>query len=221
MKLDRIEGHTFSADRISRDGIVVDLGMNHGRFATEMVARYGSRIVGAEPASDLFSALPASERIQGAEVAVGGHDGVAYLSVGGDHDASILGDSSDGVVEVDSVTLATFLERHEVGRVELLKIDIEGAEIPMFENTSDVVLDRISQMTVEFHDFLYPELKQPVAATLARLDRIFWRLNFSLDNTDVMFIHRDVAPTAIGAAQAYATKYVRGLQRVAGRLAGG
>ncbi len=55
--------------------------------------------------------------------------------------------SDDGAresgVAVETVTLATLLEREGLDRVELLKMDIEGAEHEVFLSTSDDILRRL------------------------------------------------------------------------------
>ena len=45
-------------------------------------------------------------------------------------------------------------------------------------------------ISVEFHDFLYPEQKSQVAQILRRMRAIgFWILPFSFDNTNVLFVN--------------------------------
>jgi len=64
-----------------------------------------------------------------------------------------------------------------------------------FKNTvSDLV--RNTQFTVEFHDFIHPEeLDGRVERVKRRLVSIgLRRINFSLDNTDVLFINRNLVP---------------------------
>ena len=44
-----------------------------------------------------------------------------------------------GTVACEGLTLEGFLDRHGPGTIDLLKVDIEGAEGPMFSSTSDAV----------------------------------------------------------------------------------
>ena len=43
--------------------------------------------------------------------------------------------------------------------IDLVKMDIEGAEWDCIMNTSDETFSKIRQITVEFHDFLNPEFR--------------------------------------------------------------
>jgi FkbM family methyltransferase len=55
---------------------------------------------------------------------------------------------------LDGITLETFLNTQRIELVDLLKIDIEGAEEAVFNSTRDATLCNIKQITIEFHDFV-------------------------------------------------------------------
>jgi FkbM family methyltransferase len=56
------------------------------------------------------------------------------------------------------------------GRVDLVKIDIEGAEVPLLETLLDAPeLDMIEAMFVETHEVNMPELRERLAALRARV----------------------------------------------------
>ena len=57
---------------------------------------------------------------------------------------------SDNTVSVKSESLNSLIER--VGGVDLLKIDIEGAEYDLIEKTSIETLAKASNIILEFHD---------------------------------------------------------------------
>jgi hypothetical protein len=45
------------------------------------------------------------------------------------------------------------MRRLGITRIDLLKLDIEGAEFDLIAATPNQILQRINQITVEFHDF--------------------------------------------------------------------
>jgi hypothetical protein len=49
--------------------------------------------------------------------------------------------------------LKDLLDHLQLPRIDLLKADIEGAEISMLTACPDEVLGRIAQIGIEFHDF--------------------------------------------------------------------
>ena len=61
-----------------------------------------------------------------------------------------------------------------------MKAGIERAELAMFDSTSDEVLHRCVQITVEFHDFLDSAMVGDVSRVSLRLEELgFDRFSFS------------------------------------------
>ena len=76
------------------------------------------------------------------------------------------------------MTLEAFCAEHSIDRIDLVKMDIEGAELDVFDTISSLLLQRIVQMTVDFHDFLQPADIPRIEAVIRRLRREgFWTLN--------------------------------------------
>lgn len=118
------------------------------------------------------------------------------------------------------VTLTELMRRTHLHRVDLVKMDIEGAEIDLFNRSSDEELQSLMQITVEFHDFIYPEQSPSVAAIRKRMESIgFWVLPFSLDNTNVLFVNRKtgVGPIEVAYLRSI-VKYSNGAIRRLGRV---
>ena len=68
-----------------------------------------------------------------------------------------------------AITLAALLDKHGLDRATLVKVDIEGAELPMLESTSLQTLQRVDQFTLEFHDFVAPSQADDVHRAKQRL----------------------------------------------------
>ncbi len=61
--------------------------------------------------------------------------------------------SADG--RVDGLTLPEIMRRYDMPQIDVLKMDIEGAEREVFEGCADWI-DRIGSLTVEIHDHSSP-----------------------------------------------------------------
>lgn len=153
--LRRASRHSYVATPLRPGALVLDLGANHGAFARAVVARHGVRCVAVEASATLAAGL--RERSPGLDVvhaAVGAHDGPVELAVSDVHEASALGGVLAGrhlrTETVPGVTLDGLLERAGADPV-LVKVDVEGAELPMLEAASDAALRRIAQLAIEFH----------------------------------------------------------------------
>lgn len=219
-QVDRIEDHSFLASGLHSGSVVVDLGMCYGDFATGIAERYGCRIVGAEPVPEFFGKLPALKRLSAYPLALSGREGIVtlYLNASGCPTTSPgLVEDSGASVEVPALTLDSFLAEAGVTHVDLLKVDIEGAEIPMLLSTSEATLQKIRQRTVEFHEFIDPAQGPAVQAVDRRLRAAgFRRIRFSRDNTDVLYLSKARGgPGRIGMLPALIWgRYRLGLRRV-------
>lgn len=124
---------------------VVEVGANIGYFTLYLAAAVqavadGGRVIAFEPFPPVLRQLEANVRLNPdlpvtvEAAAVSAEDGVARLFVPADAhartNASLVAGLFDqkGATEVPAVRLDTYLARHEVGKVDLLKLDCEGAE---------------------------------------------------------------------------------------------
>jgi FkbM family methyltransferase len=143
----------FSADRL---GVLVDLGANIGLTSVYLARRHGCTVLAVEP-SPANAALArrnlarngvAGELVQ---AAIGPVDTMARFAAGRDFNTGHVG---DGDIEVRVISMPTLLARLAPGaRIDLLKVDIEGAEEELF--SGDLAwLDRVDAVLIELHPTL-------------------------------------------------------------------
>ena len=201
---DRISQHTFLRAPLTHESVVGDLGCNQGLFAVGVRKKYGCRVWAAEPAPHLHKALThLAPGIRCMPVAVGGARDRIFFNFDESHRLSgsllakeiiqVVHDRMDKIhhVSVDVITLADFIDFTGSPRIDLLKMDIEGAELEVLLNSPLELLQRCAQITVEFHDFWYPELKSRTEQAKTRLVQAgFEMIRFTPNNKDVLFINR-------------------------------
>lgn len=230
MRLWRVERcceHSYIANPLAPDAVVIDLGVNIGEFAKCIAKRFACPIYGAEPDPDLYSRLSGCAGVKVIPCAVGARSGTGVMRRAVGKCATLLGGgfAADNQLEVEVLSFEEFLSRAglaERDRIGLVKVDIEGSELSMFEETPDALLQRVEQFTVEFHDFIWPELSERVRRVKSRLHSLgFEIVNFSLDNSDVLFLNRKLLGTSL-ASSVYlrALKYAKGIHRRAVRFLG-
>jgi FkbM family methyltransferase len=201
--LDRISQHSFINSVLSPGSIVFDFGVNQGEFALNLIEKYGCRVFAAEPVHELFDKIRRHDRLTLHRVAIGENQKSVKLLVNDDDvlsstvlehgtAASVLG-SKDSLRTVSEtcLDLEAFCKLNDVDRVDLVKVDIEGAELDLFETTSDEALRSCDQVTVEFHDYWYPDLAERTSRAKERLcDLGFHMIRFTPNNKDVLFVNR-------------------------------
>lgn len=226
----KVEGHSFFTAPLGAGSTVVDLGMNYGAFSRWITANTSARVVGVEPVPELFAAIPHLPRTTVRQNAIASSSGSVALVLNEGSCAALdstgLGEASAQRVTVRAITLAELFAQHDIEIVDLLKIDIEGAELDVLGDAPADVLRRCRQITCEFHNFLDPTLTPRVRAVQRRLEMLgFTRMTFSLDDTDTLFLQR--AEIGMGrkdlhfatAVYKYGRGAVRRLRRLVGRRA--
>jgi FkbM family methyltransferase len=226
-QVDRLCDHTFLPGLLDSNSIVIDLGANRGEFARELIRRFGCRVHAAEPLPCLCADIPPSPRLTLYPIAIGGRNGRARLNVFSSRCASLLASRENEATvqkqDVKVLDLHSLLALVGAEHIDLMKVDVEGAELEMFESALASDLERIALITIEFHDSMYPEHRPRVEAIKRWLQSIGFRvINFSLDNTDVLFINRAAGINAFEyCTLKYIAKYVEGGKRMLHRLVKG
>lgn len=220
LTVDTIAGHTFVSSLIDRGSLVVDLGFNHGAFSHAMRARYGCELIAVEPLPHLVEAARVGEGLRLLQAAVGPEPGETDLYVNPTRCATVdeaLREPGGEVVRVRTVTLGELLEGQAGRRIALMKVDIEGAELDVLATASPELLSRIDQISVEFHDFVDPQMRPRVRSVVDRLEDLgFVHLRYSRGYGDVLFIARSrlARPRTAIAWLAVRFKYPQGLARL-------
>lgn len=128
-------------------------------------------------------------------------------------------DSEPPTLVVPSVTLEEFLNGEGFQEVDVLKMDVEGAELPVIEQAPAPILRRARQITVEFHDWMIPGTTERVESVKRRLRHLgFYCIRFSRNNGDVLFVRQDLLSFVRYASVAYLVRNVMGARRIMDRL---
>jgi len=212
-RVDSIENHTFLPHTLSPGSIVVDLGANTGFFAREIAARYGVRSYGIEANPSLCASLENTSLTTYHNIAIAGIDGPIELNLSEDHTSSsvVARDvpNRKGSVVVPGMTFQSFLLAGKIDAVDLLKVDIEGAEVVLFESLPDAAILALPQITIEFHDdhgFITRRQFTDIHRRLTVLG--FTGIQFASNNTNWLFYQSQ--RVKVGTLQ---TGYIRHLVR--------
>lgn len=135
---------------------IVDLGSHIGATLQAFHTLYPhARIVGIEANPKLIERLKANTEmvpeLEVRNVAVAGHDGTTPLYLGQHSWASstLQTPSAAAMTEVPALTLQSLLEDLKVGNVDLLKLDLEGAEYEVLAKFD--AWERIGTIMLEWH----------------------------------------------------------------------
>jgi FkbM family methyltransferase len=214
-------GHTFLPGLIRSDGVIFDFGTFNGGFC-KVVAPLCQRIIGFEPDPYWEGKLSLPENVRVLPKALAAKRGVMRLNLNQEKCASAhYFDNSARSIEVDAITLADALALAPAARIELVKMDIEGEEVAVLREASPESLQRIAQLTVEFHDFLDGESVPAIRMVIDKMQRLgFFALRFSWHSYgDLLFVNRQLEPLLFWQRVGLIVfhKYGRGFGRIARR----
>jgi FkbM family methyltransferase len=222
--IETIYWHTLHPKHLGTNATVLDLGANCGHFAQAITRRFDCNCVAVEPSPIPFDAIPVTSRISKIQAAVADKSGTMLFHVASESVASSLvrrASSHLESIEVRVFSLADLLAHGGWSRIDLLKIDIEGAEIGMLAACPDEILACIAQISVEFHDFCDITPEVDVKETLARLHGLgFYSVRMSrIGHQDTWLINRRLVN--ISTSELLFTRYCirnwKGMKRVAKR----
>jgi FkbM family methyltransferase len=107
------------------------------------------------------------QNVEVVNVAITDGPGVVTLT---DEHTSIANDIfRQGTIAVPSMSLSQLLDEHHVECVDLLKMNIEGAETLVLESVDPLLARRINHAVISCHDFIGRPTKEPVRRRLETL----------------------------------------------------
>lgn len=217
-----VHWHTFEGNLLGPDSVIIDLGANRGEFLSKVRKAYGcTSMVAVEPNPELFKSLLLHADLIAINAAVSGSRGKAKFDIYDNDLASRVvktdADGSPKTVSVDLMTLEDVIKHAGLTKVDLLKVDIEGEEIAMIDATDDETLQRIAQITIEFHDFCGIVPTKDVNRVISRLKALgFFSARMSrIGHQDTWLVNTrflNVGPAM--RAKIIFLKYSRGFLRV-------
>jgi len=185
---------------LSPESVVIDAGCSYeADFSTYLMRRHGVRAYGVDPTRKHGQALRELERrFEGrfahVPCAIASANGTLTFhesrtnesgSLFGDH-VNVIQDETTSY-DVEAITLGSLVKRIGVETVDILKLDLEGAEYELFRGMKADELRPFKQMFVEFH---HHALRHVSEADTRRIVASICGLGFtafSLDDHNYLF----------------------------------
>lgn len=182
------------------DAVVIDAGCSYeADFSVCLIRRHNVRAFGVDPTRKHAAALRALEGQNGGRFvhlscAIAAADGVLRFYESSVNESGSLLDDHVNVVrdeitsyDVEALTLSSLLKRLALSRVDLLKLDLEGAEYAILEGATAEVLRPFRQIFVEFHHHAVTDYSERDTRRIAARVCGFGFTAFSLDDHNYLF----------------------------------
>ncbi len=161
-------------------GVIVDLGANIGSYAV-FASKNADRVLAFEPVPSNYQLLCQNielnkcNNIEAIQAGVAKDRGkrtiyIATVNVG----SSSLYRASGTCFEADMITFADIFDNYGIDRINMLKIDIEGAEHELFSNVTIELLKKVDEIIMEVHS--YTTGMREIKAIIGKLKEAGFRL---------------------------------------------
>lgn len=147
-------------DTLDIDGcsVVVDAGANIGLWTKYILTRNAKQVYCLEPnvraLSDLEKNMNGHTNVTILPNAIGTENGkIKFYEDKNSLISSIYPNDSGIVSEVDCITFDTLLKKINVDKIDLFKLDIEGAEFPIIRKFDKEEFDKIDSFLIEYHEW--------------------------------------------------------------------
>lgn len=219
MRFVTVSGHTVFLPLLkSKRPTIVDLGGNRGAFSGWAASELDAKVYVVEALPELAEALAHDSRLTVMHAAVGAETGMTTIFRSPDRCASVSLNAREpaNAVEIPAISLENVLNRWSLTDLDLLKIDIEGSELEVFEKTPIALFQSVGQITCEFHDFMDATHRPAIRRICQRLRSAgFLVLPVAITTYgDTLFINRNrLACPPLTALECMCYKYFAGLKR--------
>lgn len=183
---------------------IIDVGANIGLASVYFANRYKeARIISIEPEQSNFDCLQRNikmyKRIKACKNALSnqskqilnildnGHGNWGFMTAA--MDASD-GKAIEGLVE--TISVEDIMKQNGIEYIDILKIDIEGAEKTVFENNYEYWLPRTRCLMIELHDRLNPGCSHIVFNALGKYDFSYFQNG---ENLVFLNMNKDIQST--------------------------
>jgi FkbM family methyltransferase len=172
---------------LNRDSLVIDLGGYRGDWAAQISGRYGCKLLIFEPvlefAEQIRNRFRRNPEVRVYSFGLGARDDRLALSVSGDGSSVFGSAAKKQMIEIREVN--EFFNAHSLDKVDLLKINIEGAEYELLERMLETSLvERVGDIQVQFHGFVPNALErmQTIQQRLGETHELSWQYPFLWEN---------------------------------------
>ena len=156
---------SFLKERLPNNPKIVDIGANAGFFTTFVADHFPQASIYAfEPLPSNFKQLKQNcelnpnHHMLANNQAVSGKPGPVTLYYNPENTLTPLASTSASFdsrnvqkTEVEAVTVEQIMSEYKLDRIDLLKLDCEGAEYDILYNTPTQLFDKIDMLTMEVH----------------------------------------------------------------------
>jgi len=172
---------------LDKESIVVDAGGYHGNWSEEILNRYKPRIFILEPMDsyyqDILKKFQGKDEVTVYNYGLSSAEGEINLHL--DNDSSSIYKEGNGTQKIKVKTIGSFMQESGIEKIDLFKINIEGAEYELLEDIIKKEIHlRIDNIQVQFHVFIpdCQERRRKIREELSKTHECTYNYEFIWEN---------------------------------------
>ena len=175
---------------LDTSSVVFDVGGYEGDFAAAIHERYGCTVHVFEPVETFFEILRkrfvGNDRVIIHPFGLGGRTETVTMNLEANSSSHVKdGDTSDGTIKAEIVSFSDFIQREGIQKVDLMKVNIEGAEFDLLDHM--IVkgnMPMIGNLQVQFHRFVpnAPSRRHALRSSLRLTHELTYEFYFVWEN---------------------------------------
>lgn len=148
--------HRLNYD-LNSNSVVVDAGGYHGEWSESIYNLYNSNIFILEPIKiyyeNILNKFSSNDKVKVLNYGLSESDRDIEINL--DRDSSSIYKPGIGTETIKVLTIDKFLNQNNISKIDLIKINIEGAEYELLEDIiSKGIHNKIDNIQVQFHVFI-------------------------------------------------------------------
>lgn len=184
---DKVESNLRYDYDLNEESIVFDLGGYEGQWTSDIFGRYRCTVFVFEPVRHLFNSIKTRFRhnasVKCFPFGLAERDYSTTINI--DQNRSSIYISTGGGQEIHLQRASKFFEENGISHIDLLKINIEGAEYDLLDHLiATRLIQCISNIQVQFHEFVpnASERMKDIQSELQKTHRLTYQYIFVWEN---------------------------------------
>ncbi len=145
-------------DNLNKTSLVFDLGGYKGQWTSDIYSKYQCRIFIFEPVAAFAKLIDErfklNEDIKVFNFGLGSKNEVLSININSDASSVLMHSDDHNQEKIYIKDFQSFLEQNNIDTIDLIKINIEGAEFDLMDYILDNnLISRIKTIQIQFHNF--------------------------------------------------------------------
>ena len=177
---------------LNENSVVIDVGGYKGEFASYLFARYQCKLFVFEPVKKYYTLLQNTfknnQNIKIFPYGLGHKKEDIQITVmeeASSYNRTASKHKTGDLEKIQIEDIKTFIQQHNISKIDLIKINIEGAEYDLLDRMIKLdILKNCKNLQIQFHDF-YPDYEKryaKITTELSRSHKLTYRYPFVWEN---------------------------------------